>query len=114
MMDGEHLVVSCSLNDNQTPIRSHALVDCGATGIAFIDEEFSRCHNLPLYKLRSPRSLEVIDGRPIGSGQVTHMTKVKLTIDKHKEEIPMFVTQLGHYPIVLGIPWLQLYDPTIS
>ena len=25
----------------------------------------------------------------------------------------MFVTKLGHYPIVLGIPWMELHDVAI-
>jgi len=25
----------------------------------------------------------------------------------------MFVTKLGHYPIVLGIPWLQLHEVAV-
>jgi hypothetical protein len=25
----------------------------------------------------------------------------------------MFVTKLGHYPLVLGIPWLKLHDVAI-
>jgi hypothetical protein len=25
----------------------------------------------------------------------------------------MFVTKLGHYPIILGIPWLKQYDVAI-
>jgi hypothetical protein len=36
-----------------------------------------------------------------------------MTIDKHAEEIPMFVTKLGHYPVVLGIPWLNQHDVSI-
>jgi hypothetical protein len=36
-----------------------------------------------------------------------------MIIDKHVEEIPMFVTQLGHYPVVLGIPWLNQHDVSI-
>ncbi|KAI0996661.1 Transposon Ty3-I Gag-Pol polyprotein [Podosphaera aphanis] len=27
--------------------------------------------------------------------------------------MPFFVTKLGTYPMVLGIPWLQLHDPTL-
>jgi hypothetical protein len=38
---------------------------------------------------------------------------VKLTIDKHVEEIPMFVTKLGHYPVVLGIPWFNKHDVSL-
>ena len=112
-MEGNHLVISCNLIDGINRIRTHALVDCGATGYAFIDESFTRHHNLPLFPLKTPRSLEVIDGRPIESGDITHMTRLRLDIDQHTEEIPMFVTKLGHYPIVLGIPWLKWHDVAI-
>jgi len=112
-MEGEHLVVSCTLSVNGHTIATHALIDSGATGIAFIDENFARHHQLPLVPLPNPRSLEVIDGHPISSGDITHTTTVKLSINEHQEELPMFVTQLGHYPIVLGIPWMDLHDINI-
>lgn len=112
-MESEHLVVSCILSNSESKLQSHALVDCGATGYAFIDEDFVRRHNLPLFNLRQPRALEVIDGRPILSGDITHITKLRLNINSHIEELPMFVTKLGHYPIVLGLPWLRRHDPAI-
>ena len=112
-MEGEHLVVSCILSVNGQTIATHALIDSGATGIAFIDKDFARHHQLPLVPLSNPRSLEVIDGRPISSGDITHTTTVNLLINEHQEELPMFVTQLGHYPIVLGIPWMDLHDINI-
>ena len=73
---GSHLVVTCILKDSNFQLPTHALVDCDATGYAFIDEDFARHHNLSLYRLKTPRSLEVIDGRPIESGNVTHLTKL--------------------------------------
>jgi hypothetical protein len=30
-----------------------------------------------------------------------------MQIQEHKEQLPMFITKLGHYPIVLGIPCLH-------
>jgi len=36
-----------------------------------------------------------------------------MNIQDHNERIPMFVTKLGHYPIVLGIPWLRLHDVAV-
>jgi len=33
-----------------------------------------------------------------------------MKIQEHKEQLPMFITKLGHYPIVLGIPWLRLHN----
>ncbi len=61
-MDGEHLVVNCTIEDQGNEIRSHALIDSGAPGFAFVDEEFANFRGLPLYSLKDPRELEVIDG----------------------------------------------------
>ena len=104
-MDGNHLIIKCTLS-SETPIETPALVDCGASGFAFVDEEYARQQNFPMYQLRVPRALEVIDGRSISSGDITHIVKIPMTIGGHRETLPAFVTKLGHYPLVLGIPWL--------
>jgi predicted aspartyl protease len=61
-MDGKHLVMMCTLSLNGKEIPTHALIDCGATGYAFIDQDFANSHELPLCPLKIPRALEVIDG----------------------------------------------------
>lgn len=33
---------------------------------------------------------------------------------KHTETLEVFITKLGQYPIVLGIPWLWKHDPHIQ
>ena len=77
LLDGGHIVVSVKLDDKSNKFcSSYALVDCSATGYTFIDEAFARDHNLPLYKLKTPRSLEVIDGRPIKSGLITYLIRL--------------------------------------
>jgi hypothetical protein len=43
-MESKHLVVKCSLKIENKLIDTHALIDCGATGIAFIDKDFVRHH----------------------------------------------------------------------
>jgi len=63
--------------------------------------------------LKERKRVEVIDGRPIESGDITHIAKVGMKIQDHKEQLPMFITKLGHYPIVLGIPWLRLHDMAV-
>jgi len=112
-MEGKHLVVLWNISFGNRTVATHALIDCGATGIAFVDEDFARHHQLPLTPLRYPRSLEVIDGCPISSGDITHVANIHLSILEHQESLPMFITKLGHYPIVLGIPWLELHDVAI-
>jgi hypothetical protein len=110
LLEGGHLVVECTLNKD-TP--SHALIDCGATGKSFIDENFARQHQWDLIPLNEPRVLEVIDGRCISSGTITHVVKLPFSIGNHGEELIAFVTNLGHYSLVLGIPWLRHHDVSI-
>ena len=112
-LDESHIIISTQIQDESSLISTHALVDCGVTGFAFIDKKFACDHNFPLFKLKKPRCLEVIDGRPIESSLITYMTKLKMTIAGHQEKIPLFVTKLGHYSIVLGLLWLQHHDVNI-
>ena len=105
-LDENHILISTQIQDESSLISTHALVDCGATSFAFMDKKFACGHNFPLFKLKKPRCREVIDGRPIESGLIMHMTKLRMTIAGHQEMILLFVTKLGYYPIVLGLPWL--------
>ena len=104
-LEGDHLVVASQhARDSSSAISSHALIDNGATGFAFMDEDFARRHQFPLIPLKTPHALEVIDRRPIASGMITHLVRAKHQIRHHVEDAFFFVTRLGHYPHVLGIP----------
>src|SRR3954447_5775091 len=85
------------------------MIDSGATGYVFVDEEYAQEHQLPVFKLPEPRRLEVIDGRTAIS-DVTHATQVQIRVGGHVETAPMFITRLAHYPIVFGIPWMRQHD----
>jgi predicted aspartyl protease len=61
-IDGKHLIVTCTLSLNSKEIPTHTLIDCGATGYTFIDQDFANHHELPLCPLKIPHVLEVIDG----------------------------------------------------
>jgi hypothetical protein len=61
-MEGKHLVIMCSLTVGDQEIQIHALIVCGATGIAFMNQHFAHHHNIPLYELKERRQVEVIDG----------------------------------------------------
>jgi hypothetical protein len=47
-MEGKHLVITCSLTVNNEEIPKHPLIDCGATGIGFMDQDFPRHRQIPL------------------------------------------------------------------
>jgi hypothetical protein len=51
-MEGKHLVITCSLTIGDQEVQTHALIDCGATGIAFMDQDFARHHKIPLQELK--------------------------------------------------------------
>jgi len=56
-MEGKYLVITCTLTMNNQEIPTHALIDCGATGIAFSDQDFVCHHQIPLQELqRNDRS----------------------------------------------------------
>jgi hypothetical protein len=112
-MERKHLVITCTLTVNSQEIPTHALIDCEATCIAFMDQDFARHHQIPLEELKQKKHVELIDGRPIESGDITHIAKVCVKIQGHNEQLLMFITKLGYYPIVLGIPWLRLHDVAV-
>ena len=109
-LEGDYLVVACQLTHDSSTISSHALIDNGASGFAFMDEDFARRHQIPLIPLKTPHPQEVIDRRPIASGMITHLVRAKLQIRQHVEDAFFFVTRLGNYPRVRGIPWLRHHD----
>ena len=113
-LEGEHLVVACQLShDSFNAIPCFTLLDDGATGFAFMDEAFAHRYQFPLIPLKKPCDLEVIDGRLVVSGQITHIVRAKLQIRNHVEEAFFFITKLGHYPLVIGIPWWRHHDISI-
>jgi hypothetical protein len=103
-LNQNHLVLLGTLSQNDNTISVNTLIDPCASGFAFIDEAFVRRHTIATFALKTPCHLEVINGRPIQSGTITQVAHLNLEINGHKEKLPFFVTKLGHYPIVLGIP----------
>jgi hypothetical protein len=78
-----------------------------------MDQDLAHHHKVPLEELKDTRQVEVIYGGTIESGDITHLANVEMVIQHDKEQIPMFVTKLGQYPIILGIPWLRLHDVAV-
>ena len=46
-LEGSHLILKCIIEDSSRRLDSHSLVDCGASGFAFIDDAFATKHRLP-------------------------------------------------------------------
>jgi hypothetical protein len=91
-----------------------ALVDSGATS-SFIDQTFVAQHNILMVKGSAPVPMEVIDGRTIAFGAITHETApLELRISKHAEKIVLNIISTPHHPVILGLPWLEAHNPIID
>jgi len=71
------------MNNQET--LTHALIDCGATDIAFMEQDFAQHHHIPFQELKEKRQVEVIDRRCIQCGDIAHIAKVGMTIQDHKK-----------------------------
>jgi len=112
-LSGKHFVVPITVAIDGKSIVTSALIHCGASGIAFIDQAFVSKFSIPTSKLNTPRILDVIDSRPVSSGAVTDLACLSGTVGDHVESLPLFVTK-QKYLIVLGIPWLRMHDVTVN
>ena len=109
-----HLVLPITIFVENERLDTYALLDSGAS-TSFINSSLVRKNQIPTVNKSVPRYLEVIDGRPISSGPVIKQTlPLVLSIYDHQEIIPFDVVSLGHYPVILGVSWLKLHNPSIS
>lgn len=108
-LDGDHLVIPIVLTTSSSSVHTYALVDSGASANAFIDKSFAERHNIVSEKLQESRIVRTVDG---SASSITHRISALMTIAGHQERISMFQYTLGHYPVILGIKWLQKHDMT--
>ena len=95
-------------------IKVSALLDSGASA-CFIDKDFAERHKLPLITKKWPVSVEVIDGKPLVSGDVTQETKaLDIYIDQHRSTVVFNVIKSPSNPVILGLSWLDRYNPDID
>jgi hypothetical protein len=95
-MEGRHVVVTCTLTVNDQEIPTYALIDCRAMGIALMDHDFACHRQIPQQELKERKPIEVIDGRPIESRDITHIAKVGMKMKHHGEQLPITITKLGN------------------
>jgi hypothetical protein len=95
-------------------IKVLALLDSGASA-CFVDEEFAKRHKIPLTLKSKPVHVEVIDGRPLLSGRVTHESEpLEVTFKDHSSFIVFNVIRTPSNPVILGLSWLEKHNPSID
>ena len=77
----------------------------------FMDRNFAQDHQISLRKLPCSASVVVIDGRPIGSGNIIEESEpVNIVLDN----LACVAISIPQHPIVLGLPWFELHNPDID
>ena len=110
---GQQLNFSCRIWTNERYKRGTCLIDSGASAEGFIDDGFVKAYRIPCVPLQRKTTLRLADGKPVE--QLTHMAKVRFGLDNHVTEAWCFVAKLDpKQQLILGMPWIQLHDPTTS
>jgi hypothetical protein len=109
------MVLPATLHVEGRSIPTYAMADTGCEPRSLIDEGWARENDLTLKPLKRPWRLRVADGNESIHGRVTHYAEVALRIHDHKEEKSrLYATRLGHYPIILGLPWIRQHNPRVD
>ena len=84
-------------------IKTLALLDSGASA-CFLDKEFAKRHKIPLVLKSKPVHIEVIDGRPLLSGSVTHESKpIEVVFENHSSFVIFNIIRTPSNPVVFGL-----------
>lgn len=78
-MDENQLIVVCFISENiKSVVLTYALIDTGASGYAFIDEDLVCRYLLKIKNSRTAREFDLSDGRPIELGKVLKKVVLEL------------------------------------
>jgi hypothetical protein len=106
--------VPIKIYKNNMTINANALIDSGAMAF-FIDINFIEKHRLPMKLRNRPTQVEVVDGRTIESGTVTHESKpLDISLDNFICKVAFNIIKFPNNPIILGQNWLKVYNPKID
>jgi dUTP pyrophosphatase len=89
------------------------LIDSGAQR-TFIDNEVVKRNNLPTNELTTPFTISLADGST--SPQIIDKTTtIETTIgDNHQEQLTCHITDSLTQPIILGLDWMKIHNPTFD
>ncbi len=113
--DDHCLTVPVALETPSGVVQIPAMIDSGAAG-NFMSLNFAQEHNISLIRCLSPLAVEAVDGCPLGTGKITHLTsRLMLTTGAlHRQSIQFYIIPTAHASIILGLPWLRKHNPSIS
>ena len=99
--------------DTYQGVSVRALLDSRATGL-FMSKKLAEKQGFKLERLTMPIKVKNVDRSNNKGGLITHKVEVNLYYRGHIEQVRMDICELGKTDIILGIPWLTVYNPEIN
>ena len=99
--------------DMQEGITVEALLDSGTTGLV-MSLEFARKKGFKLKKLERPMQVRNVDGSFNREGPIENMVEVNVYYKEHVERTEINVIGEQKWGVILGMPWLECYNPEID
>lgn len=110
------LPVSISGESKSGPetVEVKAMLDCGAGGEAFIDQNYIRKQGWKTKELAEPLVAKNVDGTENKVGMIRRFVDITLNVLGRKTDLRCYVTGLGRQKLILGLPWLQHNNPDVD
>ena len=99
--------------DTQEGITVEALLDSGATGLV-MSSEFARKKRFKLKKLERPMQVRNMDGSFNREGPIENTVEVNVYYKGHVERMEIDIIGGQKWGVILGMPWLEHYNPEID
>ncbi|KAH7288091.1 hypothetical protein KP509_31G011400 [Ceratopteris richardii] len=91
-----------------------ALVDSEASS-CFINEGLVKKHGIPILQKNKPVVSEVVDGRPLASGNITmETTPLIVHLGDHESHVCFNVISSPLHLVIIGMPRLKKHNPDIN
>ncbi|KAH7287736.1 hypothetical protein KP509_32G071200 [Ceratopteris richardii] len=90
-----------------------ALVDSRASS-CFIDEGLVKKHGYPVLRENKQVVAQIVDGRPLASGNITmETTPLRVHLGDHESHICFNVISSPVHLVIIRMPWLKKHNPDI-
>ena len=99
--------------DTHEGVTVKVLLDSSTTRM-FMDKEIAAKHRFKLQKLERPIMVRNVDGTNNSRRAITYQVEANVYYREHIERIRIDVCDLGKIEVILGMPWLQAYNPEIN
>ena len=99
--------------ENHEGVAVKALLDSGATGL-FMDMTFAKEQGFKMEKLKKPLLVRNMDRTVNMEEAITHQVECNMFFKGHMERARMDVCNLGKMELILGMPWLAVYNLEID